>query len=176
MGEAEEQDKQGSDDEDQWTDVDSSEDSEKEGDSDQDGSISHAEGDEERTGDSDSESDKGDSEEEELGEEKSGTDSEGGDTSDDSDGSRFSLRYDNETDEVKPVIQPEPEPFEAERFYAHKPMCFKELYGRRGRPLQIIVKLANIELTPEKPKYNGGSWHVEGKQVGFVTLDVQLRR
>jgi hypothetical protein len=31
----------------------------------------------------------------------------------------------------------------------------------RGRNLQVIVKLANIELTPENPKYSGGSWHVE---------------
>lgn len=28
--------------------------------------------------------------------------------------------------------------------------------------LNVIVKLANIELTPENPKYDGGSWHVEG--------------
>ncbi|ODV59035.1 DUF4246 domain-containing protein ASCRUDRAFT_38134 [Ascoidea rubescens DSM 1968] len=28
--------------------------------------------------------------------------------------------------------------------------------------LKVIVKLANIELTPEKPNYKGGSWHVEG--------------
>lgn len=28
--------------------------------------------------------------------------------------------------------------------------------------LKVIVKLANIELTPENPKYAGGSWHVEG--------------
>ncbi|CAK7203856.1 hypothetical protein SEUCBS139899_006605 [Sporothrix eucalyptigena] len=28
--------------------------------------------------------------------------------------------------------------------------------------LQIIFKLANIHLTPEKPKYEGGSWHIEG--------------
>ncbi|KAG8931055.1 hypothetical protein FRC02_003286 [Tulasnella sp. 418] len=28
--------------------------------------------------------------------------------------------------------------------------------------IQIIVKLANIHLTPEKPEYGGGSWHVEG--------------
>ena len=34
-------------------------------------------------------------------------------------------------------------------------------YGPRG--LQVIVKLANIELTPEKPEYAGGSWHVEGQ-------------
>ncbi len=26
----------------------------------------------------------------------------------------------------------------------------------------VIVKLANIVLTPEKPRYEGGSWHVEG--------------
>lgn len=28
--------------------------------------------------------------------------------------------------------------------------------------LKIIPKLTNIELTPENPKYNGGSWHVDG--------------
>ncbi|MFF8507301.1 DUF4246 domain-containing protein [Streptomyces sp. NPDC015492] len=32
----------------------------------------------------------------------------------------------------------------------------------RGRGLQVIVKLATIHLTPEKPAYAGGSWHVEG--------------
>ncbi|MEU5658429.1 DUF4246 domain-containing protein [Streptomyces sp. NPDC047737] len=32
----------------------------------------------------------------------------------------------------------------------------------RGRGLQVIVKLATIQLTPEKPEYPGGSWHVEG--------------
>jgi hypothetical protein len=32
----------------------------------------------------------------------------------------------------------------------------------RGRTLKVIVKLANIELTPEKPFYHGGAWHVEG--------------
>ncbi|KAF9920766.1 hypothetical protein FBU30_009292 [Linnemannia zychae] len=31
-----------------------------------------------------------------------------------------------------------------------------------GKPLQVIVKLANIELTPESPKYEGGAWHIEG--------------
>ena len=33
----------------------------------------------------------------------------------------------------------------------------------RGRRLQVIVKLANIMLTPEKPRYVGGTWHVEGE-------------
>ncbi|MBM7439343.1 hypothetical protein JOC24_002765 [Streptomyces sp. HB132] len=32
----------------------------------------------------------------------------------------------------------------------------------RGRSLQVIVKLASICLTPDKPEYTGGSWHVEG--------------
>lgn len=32
----------------------------------------------------------------------------------------------------------------------------------RGRTLQVIVKLATIHLTPDKPEYQGGSWHVEG--------------
>lgn len=29
--------------------------------------------------------------------------------------------------------------------------------------IQVIVKLANIHLTPEKPTYEGGSWHIEGQ-------------
>ncbi|WP_405725254.1 DUF4246 domain-containing protein [Streptomyces sp. NBC_00028] len=32
----------------------------------------------------------------------------------------------------------------------------------RGRSLQVIVKVAAIHLTPDKPEYPGGSWHVEG--------------
>ncbi|MFE9017925.1 DUF4246 domain-containing protein [Streptomyces sp. NPDC007808] len=32
----------------------------------------------------------------------------------------------------------------------------------RGRRLQVIVKLATIHLTSDKPEYPGGSWHVEG--------------
>ncbi|CAK5263957.1 unnamed protein product [Mycena citricolor] len=32
----------------------------------------------------------------------------------------------------------------------------------RERPIQVIVKLANIVLTPDKPEYPGGVWHVEG--------------
>ncbi|KAG9124132.1 hypothetical protein FRC07_012717 [Ceratobasidium sp. 392] len=35
-------------------------------------------------------------------------------------------------------------------------------YSLSGRTIQVIVKLANIHLTPEKPEYGGGSWHVEG--------------
>lgn len=36
----------------------------------------------------------------------------------------------------------------------------KSEYNASG--LQVIFKLANIHLTPEKPEYNGGRWHIEG--------------
>ena len=35
----------------------------------------------------------------------------------------------------------------------------------KGSRLQVIVKLANIILTPEKPEYNCGAWHIEGKLI-----------
>ncbi|RDX46308.1 hypothetical protein OH76DRAFT_1356245 [Lentinus brumalis] len=35
-------------------------------------------------------------------------------------------------------------------------------YPLKGRKVQVIVKLANIMLTPENPRYAGGAWHVEG--------------
>lgn len=31
----------------------------------------------------------------------------------------------------------------------------------KDQGLQVIVKLASVELTPEKPEYEGGSWHLE---------------
>ncbi|KAH9860678.1 hypothetical protein J1614_012010 [Plenodomus biglobosus] len=35
--------------------------------------------------------------------------------------------------------------------------------GRSEKKVQVIVKLANIHLTPEQPEYSGGSWHIEGQ-------------
>ena len=32
----------------------------------------------------------------------------------------------------------------------------------KGTTIQCIIKLAHIVLTPEKRKYPGGRWHVEG--------------
>ncbi|KAJ2936723.1 hypothetical protein H1R20_g369, partial [Candolleomyces eurysporus] len=76
---------------------------------------------------------------------------------------------DGDEDEYWPreiVVQPEPGAFDMFRKWRRNPKAidFMELYGKQGRPLQVIVKLANIELTPEKPSYEGGSWHVEGQQ------------
>jgi hypothetical protein len=61
------------------------------------------------------------------------------------------------------VVLPEPGTFEPPS-EPRNVVDLKSHYGQRG--LQIIVKLANIHLTPEKPEYSGGSWHVEGQLVG----------
>ena len=39
----------------------------------------------------------------------------------------------------------------------------KKTVSLRDKTVQVIVKLANIVLTPEKPEYAGGTWHVEGE-------------
>jgi hypothetical protein len=40
----------------------------------------------------------------------------------------------------------------------------RRLFERfRDSGLQVIVKLASIELTPEKPEFPAGGWHVEGQ-------------
>ncbi|MCJ1445848.1 MAG: hypothetical protein MMC23_006353 [Stictis urceolatum] len=64
--------------------------------------------------------------------------------------------------EFKKLVIPEPGKFEEpDGRPGYDPMSLHEDFGRRG--LQIIVKLANIHLTPEKPEYSGGTWHVEGQ-------------
>lgn len=41
-------------------------------------------------------------------------------------------------------------------------MAPKTLVDIRGRTVQVIVKAAEIILTPDRPEYQGGSWHIEG--------------
>lgn len=71
------------------------------------------------------------------------------------------------------IIKPEP--------YDYKGLCYTEehvgdkfaFFKGKDKKLQIIVKLANIHLTPEKPEYNGGSWHIEGQlneHIGTATI------
>ncbi|KAJ7183246.1 hypothetical protein C8R46DRAFT_511843 [Mycena filopes] len=38
----------------------------------------------------------------------------------------------------------------------------EQVVSLSGSTIQVIVKLANIQLTPDKPEYPGGVWHVEG--------------
>ena len=58
--------------------------------------------------------------------------------------------------EKREFIPPDVEKFEMPLFEDLNKIDLK------GRKLQVIVKLANIVLTPENPIYPGGSWHVEG--------------
>ncbi|KAH8891423.1 hypothetical protein GQ53DRAFT_746540 [Thozetella sp. PMI_491] len=54
---------------------------------------------------------------------------------------------------------PMPLPFQ-EIDYEPK-VTLQEMFKNSG--LQVIVKMASIELTPEKPEFPLGSWHVEGQ-------------
>jgi len=60
---------------------------------------------------------------------------------------------------------PQP-PRDFEPLYRADPINFKESFEEQG--LQVIIKLANIHLTPNKPTYNGGSWDIEGQLVSFA--------
>lgn len=62
------------------------------------------------------------------------------------------------------VVLPEPEDFRP--MVGNTPLDLVKAYAHRG--LQIIVKLANIELTPDNPRYDGGSWHVEGQMASSL--------
>lgn len=83
-------------------------------------------------------------------------------------------------DEIRTYLQPEPyggfnppnvfsDPDKAGYYYDYdfnkempKPgFDIRRDYTDRG--LQVIIKLANIHLTPENSEYEGGSWHVEGQ-------------
>ncbi|KAL8756240.1 MAG: hypothetical protein Q9199_003062 [Rusavskia elegans] len=99
------------------------------------------------------------------------------DQEEDEDDDEYDARLDaGDYKDMRDVIQPEPGNFKtpAERIRDHRDRyepnppqapntepCV-DLRKDHGR-LQIIVKLANIHLTPENPGYPGGSWHVEGQ-------------
>ncbi|KAJ3513910.1 hypothetical protein NLJ89_g2677 [Agrocybe chaxingu] len=62
-------------------------------------------------------------------------------------------------EDAEGVERPEPGTFVAP---TNPPQLdLREQFKEKG--LQVIVKLANIQLTPENNHYAGGSWHVEGQ-------------
>ncbi|KAL1643050.1 hypothetical protein SLS58_005019 [Diplodia intermedia] len=62
-------------------------------------------------------------------------------------------------DSNRELLLPSPKPYAQD----DKDNVFKQCKANiRQQGLQVIVKLANIHLTPDKPDYPGGSWHVEG--------------
>lgn len=107
----------------------------------------------------------------------------------------YDSTYDHEYEEeherdehVQVVRQPEPGTFQPPSVPDHmreeyfdkttntlkpeKTVDLRRDYSQRG--LQVIVKLANIQLTPEKPRYEGGSWHVEGQLVCRLILSQDI--
>lgn len=82
------------------------------------------------------------------------------------------------------VVQPEPGVFQPPTVPEHliaewfedgkselsvdRSVDLKRDYGARG--LQIIVKMFNIELTPDEPECAGGDWHAEGQMVRHFLL------
>lgn len=55
-------------------------------------------------------------------------------------------------------------PHPDQEVHDYAPAPGKRLFDRyKDSGLQIIVKMASIELTPEKPDFPPGGWHVEGQ-------------
>ena len=57
---------------------------------------------------------------------------------------------------------------DARKKYNRDLEVMKRRISLKGRMLQVHVKLANIVLTPERPEYPGGKWHIEGLRSSFV--------
>ncbi|KAF8642083.1 hypothetical protein AX16_009699 [Volvariella volvacea WC 439] len=59
------------------------------------------------------------------------------------------------------LVLPDAHVFQTPDLSNSKVFNLVEEFKEKG--LQVIVKLANIYLTPENPEYEGGTWHVEGQ-------------
>ncbi|KAJ1711433.1 hypothetical protein NYO67_6445 [Aspergillus flavus] len=64
-------------------------------------------------------------------------------------------------DASRPIILPEPGESRTHEETGYKRVDLRKEFP--GQRIQVIVKLANIELTPESPDYEGGSCHIEGQ-------------
>ncbi|CDO73346.1 hypothetical protein BN946_scf185008.g109 [Trametes cinnabarina] len=78
------------------------------------------------------------------------------DDDDEDDDEAFDRRMDEYLRTKQWPLIPDPEPFTPPSEEGRIELNLK------GRTLQVIFKLANIVLTPENPRYEGGAWHVEG--------------
>ncbi|KAG6909612.1 hypothetical protein DXG01_016394 [Tephrocybe rancida] len=112
-----------------------------------------------------------------------GPETDGPQRGDDEDEDEFHERRQRWCEDTRRVVRPEPGPFHPPDFNGTEywrenweRRVYDENTGELKPPyrvdifqdfaesgLQIIVKLANIYLTPDKPVYEGGTWHVEGQ-------------
>ncbi|KAF1977877.1 hypothetical protein BU23DRAFT_657381 [Bimuria novae-zelandiae CBS 107.79] len=63
---------------------------------------------------------------------------------------------------TRTIIHPEPTPSCYAQWKAKPPPRIRLEEDFKAEGLQVIVKLSSIELTPEKPDYPDGTWHLEG--------------
>lgn len=57
--------------------------------------------------------------------------------------------------------------------FPFNPPQLSPLYSLRNQQVRIITKIAKIVLTPDKPVYEGGNWHVEGmKNEGILATGI----
>lgn len=73
-----------------------------------------------------------------------------------------------EWEKSTPIKKPAPDEFQPPKINPRRKVDLRQRFAEKG--LQVIVKLANIELTPEKPEYEGGSWHIEGQLVSLYHI------
>ncbi|KAG6904455.1 hypothetical protein DXG01_009829 [Tephrocybe rancida] len=101
-----------------------------------------------------------------------GPETDGPQQGDDEDDDDFLERRQNWYEATRVIVQPEPGTFDpppyndnlvGEALVAKEAVAVDLRRDFTKRGLQIIVKLANIHLTPKEPMYEGGSWHVEGQ-------------
>ncbi|KAK4103558.1 hypothetical protein N658DRAFT_505238 [Parathielavia hyrcaniae] len=83
------------------------------------------------------------------------------------------IDYDRWT-EMRCPVQPNPPSFSMSKVAKYTVDPYRTLRKRfQEMGLQVIVKMASIELTPEKPEFAPGGWHVEGmmnEQIAATTL------
>lgn len=65
--------------------------------------------------------------------------------------------------ELRDPLFPEPVAFREAKFRVKQKLC--ERFKDTG--LQVIVKMASVELTPEKPDFPVGGWHVSSPTTPF---------
>ncbi|KAL2884175.1 hypothetical protein SGCOL_000114 [Colletotrichum sp. CLE4] len=89
----------------------------------------------------------------------SGSEGDEEEESEESDGSDDSLDSDDEEYDSEDDVACDPSPYFK---VSSKDVKHSGFFDNVPR-IQVIVKLANIQLTPENPSYDGGSWHIEGQ-------------
>lgn len=104
-----------------------------------------------------------DENDEDEDEEEDGDEDEDGDDDEDDEDDEDEDEDEEKLDSNRELILPSPKPYgqdDSKNVFKQCKANLRQQFGSEG--LQVIVKLANIHLTPDKPDYPGGSWHVEG--------------